>query len=126
MRLEGNSPNGRCCFSTANDQADQKSGTEGAQDALGGILADVVFGRDVQFLGFHSGVLPLFGGGFLEMKGFLRGGRLELAGPLGGGVAELLGGFHGAVFKRGGFFLGGVDEFAGFFASGGAEIIGGL
>ena len=89
-------------------------------------MADVVFGRDVQFLGFHPGVLPLFGGGFLEMEGLFRGGRLELAGPLGGGVAELLGGLDGAVLQRGGFFLGGVDEFAGFFASGGAEIVRGL
>lgn len=55
--------------SAAHDEADEETDAERADNALGGILADVVFGGDVEFLGLHASVLPLFAGGFLEVLG---------------------------------------------------------
>ena len=137
MRRLGNHLTTESHVSAADDQADQESGSESAEHAFGGILTDVIFCGDVEFLGFHPGVLPLFGGGFLEVLGLVRGHALK---AVAFSVAAALNWLARSVavsrncwavstarsLKRGGFFLGRVDEFAGLFASGDAEVVGGL
>ena len=76
-------------ISAAENQADEEADTKRAEDGLGGILADVIFCRNMEFLRADAGVLPLLGGGFAEVLGPVRRCGFERRGFFGGGGFEL-------------------------------------
>lgn len=104
------------------DEADEKSDAEGAENALRGVLTDVVFSLRMPFASAFAGVIPLFLGGLAEMSGLFRGDSAGFASFFRGDFAQVGGTFEGAFLDGEGLF-GQVLHFA--FGSG-AKIMGGL
>lgn len=111
----------------SDNQTDEEAYAKGAKNTFGRMFADVILGGNLDFLGFHAGVLPVLGGGFANIPGFLaghhtqglgffNGGGAQLLGLFGSGVTEMLCGFHRTVFYPARLFGGRGDEFAGRFS----------
>ena len=83
----------------ADEQTDEHAKAESSDNTLGGILADVVFGRDTDLLGHNAGVAPL-----------LRSGFLQAMRPIGRGMLDRTGCFRGSGFELADLFAGDLAE----------------